>query len=211
MSYSGFHETSNIRTFAFGRGAPEPRSGAALQRCLRDAPMPDTSGKLSRTLSCEDSPVSGMWLADGQERHTRLQRAWAGRTTGGGLLAPQARPWRFRCVERRDLQGDAPPISERVRIRLQPLDFGDGLRGRLQGGAHRKAGLGGDRPGYFGTPTRSRMAQSQKVDHLPRSPIPKKKRRRDRLMSVAATDPDASWAVGFCEECSGGVGWPYPP
>ena len=31
-------------------------------------------------------------------------------------------------------------------------------------------------------------------------PLTRKKRRRDRLMSVAAADPDA-WAVGFCDEC----------
>jgi hypothetical protein len=37
------------------------------------------------------------------------------------------------------------------------------------------------------------------MDHLPRSPVRKKKRRRDRLMEVAAADPE--WAVGFCDEC----------
>ena len=35
--------------------------------------------------------------------------------------------------------------------------------------------------------------------HLSRSPIRKKKRRRDRLMNVAEADP--RWAVGFEDEC----------
>ena len=38
------------------------------------------------------------------------------------------------------------------------------------------------------------------MDHLPRSSIRKKKRRRDRLMSVAERNPD-TWAVGFEDEC----------
>jgi transposase len=41
---------------------------------------------------------------------------------------------------------------------------------------------------------------TQAVDHLPRPPVRKKKRRRDRLMEIAAADPDA-WAVGFLDEC----------
>jgi hypothetical protein len=38
------------------------------------------------------------------------------------------------------------------------------------------------------------------MDHLSRPSIRKKKRRRDRLMRVAAANPD-SWAVGFEDEC----------
>ncbi len=44
MSYSGSHETSNICTFAFEKGARGSRSGTTLQRRFRDAPMPDPSG-----------------------------------------------------------------------------------------------------------------------------------------------------------------------
>ncbi len=44
------------------------------------------------------------------------------------------------------------------------------------------------------------MAASRTLDRLPRSPVVrKKKRRRDRLMEVAAADPE--WAVGFEDEC----------
>jgi transposase len=38
------------------------------------------------------------------------------------------------------------------------------------------------------------------VDHLPRPPLRKKKRRRDRLMEAAAANPE-TWAVGFLDEC----------
>src|SRR5215204_809172 len=198
-SYSSSHETSNICTSAFGKRARGPRSGAALQRRFRDAPLPDTSGKLSRTLSSEDRPESGMRLANSQERHPRLQRSRPSRSHAR-LLAPQARPRCFRQGERRGSEGDAPPLSEGVRIRDELVDFGDGRRGRLRGGPHREAGLWGDRPGHFGAPTRSGVAQSEKVDHLSRPPVRKKKRRRDRLMAIAEADPE-TWAVGFEDEC----------
>ncbi len=157
MSYGGSHETSNIRTSAFGKRARGPRGGAALQRRFRDAPMPNTPGELSRTLSSEDRPEPGMRLANGQERHPRLRRSRPSRPHAR-LLAPQARPCRFRREERRSLEGDAPPLAEGgVRIRHEIVDLGDGRRGRLRAGPHREAGLGGDRPGDSGAASRSSM------------------------------------------------------
>src|SRR3954463_10650611 len=44
------------------------------------------------------------------------------------------------------------------------------------------------------------MDAGQTLDHLSRSSIRKKKRRRDRLMEVAAANSD-TWAVGFEDEC----------
>ena len=38
------------------------------------------------------------------------------------------------------------------------------------------------------------------MDHLSGPPVRKKKRRRDRLIEVAASDPE-TWAVGFEDEC----------
>jgi hypothetical protein len=45
----------------------------------------------------------------------------------------------------------------------------------------------------------SEMAAGQTLDHLPRSLVRKKKRRRERLMEVAAASPE--WAIGFEDEC----------
>ena len=174
MSYSGRHETSDIRTFAFGNGARDPRSGTALQRRLRDAPMPGNPGERPRAFSPEDRPELGMRLADGQERHTRLRRART-RRSHARIFAPQARPRRFRRKERRGSEGDAPPIPEGVWIRHEPVDFRDGRAGRFRGGAHTKAGLGGDHPDHPGASSRSQMAAGQAVDHLPRPPLRKKK------------------------------------
>jgi hypothetical protein len=139
-----------------------------------------------------------MRLPDGAKRHPRLQRAWTWRPEAR-LFASQANPSALRREERRGLEGIAAPLSEGFRQGQQPLDSRDGRRGELRGGARPKAGLGGDRPGYFGAPSRSALATSETLDHLPRSSVRKKKRRRDRLISVAAADPE--WAVGFEDEC----------
>jgi hypothetical protein len=104
MSYSGTHETSNLHMFVVARGAPEPRGRAALQRCLRPAPIPDTSRKCSWTIPAQDSRESGMRLADGAQRYPRLQRAWP-RCAGGALLPPEACPRSFRGGELRSSQG----------------------------------------------------------------------------------------------------------
>ena len=97
-----------------------------------------------RTVSPEDCRKPRMCLANGEECHPSLQRARTGRPRRR-LLAPQARPRRFRWKECRGFKGDAPPLSEGVRARLEPVDFGDGrrggLRGGLRGGAHRRARL----------------------------------------------------------------------
>jgi hypothetical protein len=42
------------------------------------------------------------------------------------------------------------------------------------------------------------LAESQALDHQPRPRVREKKRRRDRLIGLAASDPD--WAVGFEDE-----------
>ena len=49
-------------------------------------------------------------------------------------------------------------------------------RGRLRGGTHRRAGLGGDRPGYAFAPSWGEVDAGQAVDHLPRPSVRKKKR-----------------------------------
>ena len=66
-------------------------------------------------------------------------------------------------------------------------------------GVSPRAGLGGDHPGYLVASAGGEVDASQAVDNLPRPPIRTKKRRRDRLMEVAASNPE--WAVGFEDEC----------
>jgi hypothetical protein len=143
MRYSCFHEATNFRSGTVGKGARSARSRAALQGRLRDASLPDPSGERPRTVSPQDSRKPRMCLANGEECHPSLQRARP-RRPRRRLLAPQARPRRFRCKERRGFKGDAPPLCEGVRAQLEPVDSCDGLRGRLRGGAHRDERVSGE-------------------------------------------------------------------
>ncbi len=147
MGYSVRYETSNLCSGTLGRGARTHRSRAALERRLRDAPLPDPSCERRRKISPEDSQKPRMRLANGQERHPSLQREGP-RRPHPWLLSAQARACRLRRGECRVFEGDAPPLSEGVRARVEPLDFGDGRRGSFRGGFDRRAGLGGDHPGH---------------------------------------------------------------
>ena len=120
MSYSVRHETSNFRSGTVKKGARKPRSGAAFQRLLCDAPVPDPLGEHPREVSSQDSPKPRVRLANGEERHPRLQRARP-RRARRRFLSPQARACRLRGGKRRGSQGDAPPLTEGVRVRLSSL------------------------------------------------------------------------------------------
>lgn len=174
MGYSEPHETSNICPGIVRRGAQETRRGAALQGRFRDAPMPDPSGQQPRGLSPEDSLESRLRLADGSQRHPRLQREGRG-GAHSRLPDSQACVRGLRRGKRRGSQGDAPPMSEGVWIRVEPVDFGDGRGCGLRAGTHRKAPQRGDNPGDACAPSWRGVAEGEAVDHLPRSPVREKK------------------------------------
>ena len=94
------------------------------------------------------------------------------------FLAPQKNPRRLRRGWCRSSQRDAPPLPEGVRIRHEPLDFGDGSTSELRGGTYTQAGLGRDYPEHPGASSRSEMAAGQAVDHLPRPLYERKKAAR---------------------------------
>ena len=77
------------------------------------------------------------------------------------------------------------------------MDLADGCTGELRGGNNRRAGHGRDYPRHFGE-VGGALGAGEEVDHFPRSGVPKKKRRRDRLIRVAERHPE--WAVGFLDE-----------
>src|SRR4051812_5494631 len=192
------HENSNLYTSVVGRGARVPSRGAALQRLIHHAPRPDSPRKLQGRARSEDSRKPRMRLANGTRRHKRLQREGP-RLPARQVFASQKDPRRIRRAERGRVAGDAPPLPEGVRALLEPLDPRDGRRCGLRGGADRGARKRGDHPGDAFASTRGEMDAGQAVDNLPRPLIRTKKRRRDRLMEVSASDPE--WASGFEDEC----------
>src|SRR5215216_1958342 len=124
--YSCLHETSNFCPGFVEKGARTARSRAALQRCLRDAPVPDPACERPRKLSSEDRRKPWVRFANGEECHTRLRRE-GHRRAHARLLSPQARACRIRREKRRGFKGDAPPLSEGVRTRVESVDFEEGL------------------------------------------------------------------------------------
>src|SRR5919107_4165909 len=115
MGYSSFHETSNICPEIVGKGARMPRSRAALQGDFRDASLPDTARQRPRQLAAQDSRESRVRLADGSQRHPRLQREGLG-CAHRWLLDSKARVPCLRRELGRAAAGDATPISEGVRV-----------------------------------------------------------------------------------------------
>src|SRR5215211_5063625 len=141
-----------------------------------------------------------MRLANGARRHPRLQREGPSRPPSE-VLAPEEDPRRFRPEERRGVAGDAPPLSERVRIPEEPVDSCDGLRGGLRRGTHRRARLGET---VRATLSRLLVVRWMRAKRWITSPDPLYERKEasfasDRLMEVAGADPE--WAVGFLDEC----------
>jgi len=88
MRYSGSHETSNFRTFAFRQRARGAANSPALQRRFRSTPSPDTLGKLSRRTPATDSQELGM-----QSSQTVRNAIHDFNRRGlGALLAASSRP-----------------------------------------------------------------------------------------------------------------------
>jgi hypothetical protein len=172
--YSNAHENSDLRTSVIRRGARKPPKGSALQRHFHHAPIADAPRQFQRRARPEDRLEPRMRLANGARRHPRLQREGPSRPPSE-VLAPEEDPRRFRPEERRGVAGDAPPLSERVRIPDEPVDSCDGLRGGLRGGTHRRVRLGGDGAGDAFAPARGSLDAGEAVDNLPRPLVRKKK------------------------------------
>src|SRR5512132_2454867 len=79
----------------------------------------------------------------------------------------------------------------------QCLDAGVGRGGQLCPGPDAAPGQRrADSPGAQAI--RGTLEAGQTLDHQPRSSLPQKKKRRDRLIRLAATHP--TWALGFADE-----------
>ena len=122
------HENSNLRRSVVGKGAPAPSQRTALQRRFHDAPRPDPPSKLRGRARSEDRLKPRMRFANGSRCHKRLQREGI-RLPARQVFAPQEKnPRGLRRAKRRGFEGDAPPISEGVRARVEPVDPADGRR-----------------------------------------------------------------------------------
>ena len=172
--YDTVHENTDLCTSVVRKGAREPRKGAALQRRLRHAPLAGALGEREGRARPEDCLEPRMRLPNGARRHPRLQPEGSSRPRSE-VLAPEANPRRLRRRERREVTRDAPPLPEGVRIPDEPVDPGDGRRGGLRRGTHRRARLRRDDPGDAFAPAGGSLDARQAVDNLPGPPVRTKK------------------------------------
>src|SRR5829696_5283120 len=97
----------------------------------------------------------------------------------------------------RGFAGAFAPQTQEVRQTHECVDAGSRRRGELRRGPHEGADNWRDRPGYFGA-IGSALGAGKALDHFPRSGVPKKKRRRDRLIGLS--EGRSEWVVGFLDE-----------
>jgi hypothetical protein len=213
------HENSNLRTSVVGKGARAPSQRTALQRRFHHAPITDSPSKLRGRARSEDRLKPRMRFPNGSRCHKRLQREGP-RLPARQVFAPQKDPRRLRRAKRLSFEGDAPPISEGVRARVEPVDPRDGRRCRLRGGAHRRARLGETIRATLSRVLGIGWMRPLGVGSAPPTPSTKEKRRRERLMEISEANPE--WAVGLEDECwwsrealptlnTEERGWPTPP
>ncbi len=148
---------------------------------------PDASGQLQRRARPEDRLKPRMRLANGARRHPRLQRE--------GSRTPSMRnPRAPREPATHSTEKSAEALREMLHrsprefgYAVEPVDSGDGRARPPSRRGSPKSGSRGRPSGRPFAPARGAVDAGQAVDHLPRPLVRKKKRRRDRLMEVAAS------------------------
>src|SRR5215217_5811455 len=195
--YAGRHETTDLRASALGRRARVLGGGPALVRRLRPPSLPDPPRKLQGRERLPDCPLVGLRSPDGAQRREALQRGGPRRSAAQALFSTQEGTRCLRGGAGRAVGRDASSKSHGVRQGHEPVDAGAGRQGELRGGDYRGASERGDRASYSGADGGALVAR-QALDYQPRPRVREKTRRRDRLMRLAASDPQ--WAVGFEDE-----------
>ena len=101
--------------------------------------------------------------------------------------------------ERRGLAGDAPPLSEGVRIPDEPVDLAMAAEAAFEEGLTEERVSGETIRATLSRLLGVRWMRAKRWITSPDPLYERKKGRRDRLMEVAGADPE--WAVGFEDEC----------
>jgi hypothetical protein len=176
MWYDRGYANSSFYPTADRRRTPPHPDGAAFERCLRVASLPNITGIRSwRTSSRYSWPV-GLPQADGAQRHPRLQCPWTCRLARG-LIAP---PSAAHDVFRRGVRGAARSLtsqSPRLWPRYQLVDLAAGCTDQFRAGAHSQARLRRECASRTGA-LANQLETRQTLDHQSRPAIPDSKKTR---------------------------------
>ena len=199
-------EATPLCASADGRRAPGPGGGPALARRLRPAPLPDRAGQRPRRAGPGHRAQPGLRRADRARRHHGVRRARAGRPDARQLPAPHdpcgvprrpAEP--LRALLHQSPRTFGKPTSLWTLDLAAEVSFEEGLTPERVSGETIRATL--VRLGV----------RWKRAKHWITSPDPeyaRKKVARDRLIRLARTHPDGSWAS---RTRSGGAAWPTRP
>src|SRR5579863_43540 len=190
------HEASCLCPRPVPRRAAGVDERTALAGCLCPASVPDAARQRTRRVGAPHRAAARLQRPDRAQRHRRLQHQGPRCPHPRLARRPQPRPrLQRRCL--RAAPGAAASQPARLRRGDEPLDAGPPCRRQLRGGADQRAGQRRDRagdPGAAGHP----LEAGQALDHQSRSGVCPKKSRRDRLIRLAARQPD--WVLGFEDE-----------
>src|SRR5690242_15655458 len=190
------HENTSLHPI-FDRKRTSPASSRLTLQgrlCLAKSAGPARIGSWPTSTS-HRRPI-GVPQANRPQYHPRLQCRWVSRLAGR-LFAP---PSTAHDLSRRSVRGPTrSPASQPPRLwpADQCVDVILGGPDQLPTGTHSQTGLWRECASRSQT-FRKELETSQTLDHQPRSPIPCKKKARDRLIAWCSQQPD--WAIGFVDE-----------
>ena len=192
------HESSLVCTNSLRRGTTDPDGRVALLRRLHHASQPNTARLQQRPTPLRDSSQSGLFFADGTQRHqrlplrrTRLSQAQVAPTKE---CAAYLRPGEVRAAT-----SHPAPKSSHLQQAHFCMDASTRCRGLFRAGSDRAVGEHRAHTSYF-TATRRRVAASQRLDYLSRPRVYTQKKRRDTLIAGALRRAEQGWVVGYGDE-----------
>src|SRR5574342_826091 len=193
---NGSHDASYVCWSPSGHAAPAAGEWAALPRCFRAPPLPDSAGQRARRTPLPACRARGLHHTNRPQRRASLPSRARG-LLASPLVAPQTGCPPVGRGPVRAAAGDLARKSACVRQAHQPLDAGAAGQGLRRAGSDSWGGQ------YRGDPSRppadaGQLETGQALDHQPRPPIRRKKKQRDRLIRLA--DAHADGVLGFADE-----------
>src|SRR5439155_13302080 len=196
MWYTLGHANTFICTPAHGGRAGNPGDRAPVPVRLYRTTLPNPPRQCRGSIDHHDCARPALHRSDRPQRAACLPPARP-RGVAAPLVPTALHLDHLRCWGLRIPPGAVAPESTDVRPAHEPVDARVGRRGQFRPGPHTAPGQ--RRSHSCGPPPVGRVMETrQTLDHQPRSGLCPKKKRRDRLIQRARTQP--TWALGFGDE-----------
>src|SRR5262249_22377953 len=175
----------------------DPPRGLAVAQCLYLASLSNPARQCPGPDGPRDWRGSGMRRPDRPQRPACLQYSGAGSPTTTFLRSPADSSCGVQRHATRAGACAAAPEPPHLWQTHQSVDVALSRRGGVCRGAHVATGQWRSHSSGAGAP-RCALATGQTLDYQPRSGVRPKKKRRDRLIALARTQP--TWALAWGDE-----------